>query len=369
MSINDLAKTLGDACYVFLAINFLWGLYNIIVGFRRVKELSFRNHDEQAEFMDEVLEPLRAGHYDTVDEMCNDDARALPQLIELAVTNRGLGYDQLRQVVTEVLQRDVMGDLEYRTNWIATVIKCGPLLGLFGTVLGMMAAFGRIGTGEKVQPSQIADEISIALICTAMGLGTAIPFNFMLASLTARIRRFQDALGAGLARALDVLKSRMLSEDSAVRRRCNLASAWAAPDSDELIVRKPHQRAARVRHHGDGRPGVHDEHLLPRDVRHRGADAGRSARRQPRRPARRRHVGHPHGRRRRRRQAGRRLPRRPREGRPRSATPTSRKTASAPPSKQGVADGKTDVLLKAEKKGAARRPVSHLRRRPRASKA
>ena len=59
-------------------------------------------------------------------------------------------------------------------DWIATVIKCGPLLGLFGTVLGMMAAFGRIGTGEKVQPSQIADEISIALICTAMGLGTAV---------------------------------------------------------------------------------------------------------------------------------------------------------------------------------------------------
>jgi len=209
MNINDLAKTLGDACYGFLAINFLWGLYNIIVGFRRVKELSFASHDEQAEFMDHVLEPLRAGQYDAVADTCSDDVRALPQLIELAVESRGLGYDQLRQVVTEVLQRDVMGDLEYRTNWVATVIKCGPLLGLFGTVLGMMAAFGRIGTGEKVQPSQIADEISIALICTAMGLGTAIPFNLLLASLTARIRRFQDALGAGLARALDVMKSRL----------------------------------------------------------------------------------------------------------------------------------------------------------------
>jgi biopolymer transport protein ExbB/TolQ len=209
MSINDIAKLMGDACYVFLAINFLWGLYNIIVGFRRVKELSFSNHEEQAEFMDQVLEPLKAGQYDAVVSLCNEDVRALPQLVELAVQGRGLGYDQMRQVVTEVLQRDVMGDLEYRTNWVATTIKCGPLLGLFGTVLGMMAAFGRIGTGEKVQPSQIADEISIALICTAMGLGTAIPFNLLLASMTARIRRFQDALGAGLARALDVLKKNM----------------------------------------------------------------------------------------------------------------------------------------------------------------
>jgi biopolymer transport protein ExbB/TolQ len=208
MNVNDLAKNLGDACYGFLAINFLWGLYNIVMGFRRVRELSFSSHDDQSAFVDEVMQLLQARRFDAVEELVRDDRRALPQLIELAVANRDLGYDQLRQVVTEILQRDVMGDLEYRTNWIATVIKCGPLLGLFGTVLGMMAAFGRIGTGEKVQPSQIADEISIALICTAMGLGTAIPFNFMLAGLTTRIRIFQDALGAGLMRVLDFLKTR-----------------------------------------------------------------------------------------------------------------------------------------------------------------
>jgi biopolymer transport protein ExbB/TolQ len=173
-----------------------------------VKELSFRTHDEQDEFIDEIMPMLQAGRFEAVEELTGDDPRALPQLVQLACANRQLSYDQLRQVLTEILQRDVMGDLEYRTNWIATTIKCGPLLGLFGTVLGMMAAFGRIGTGEKVEPSMIAAEISIALICTAMGLGTAIPFNFMLASLTTRIRVFQDALGAGLMRVLDFFKSR-----------------------------------------------------------------------------------------------------------------------------------------------------------------
>jgi biopolymer transport protein ExbB/TolQ len=208
MNVNDLAKMLGDACYIFLALNFVWGLYNIVMGFRRLKELNFTDHEEQAEFVDEVIQNLQAGRYDAVDELCNDDGRALPQLTQLAVANRGLGYDQLRQVVTEVLQRDVMADLEYRTNWVATVIKCGPLLGLFGTVLGMMAAFGRIGSGEQVEPYMIAKEISIALICTAMGLATAIPFNFILASLATRVRNFQDALGAGLMRVLDFLKTR-----------------------------------------------------------------------------------------------------------------------------------------------------------------
>ena len=208
MSINDIAAYLGNVCYGFLALNFLWGLYNVIMGFRRVKELSFGDHDEQAEFVDDIMQKLQAGRFDLIEEQTGEDPRALPQLIQLAVGNRQLGYDQLRQVVMEILQRDVMGDLEYRANWIATSIKCGPLLGLFGTVLGMMAAFGRIGTGEKVQPSQIAAEISIALVCTAMGLGTAIPFNFMLASLTTRIRVLQDALGAGLMRVLDYFKNR-----------------------------------------------------------------------------------------------------------------------------------------------------------------
>jgi biopolymer transport protein ExbB/TolQ len=207
-TINDLAKSLGDACYGFLTLNYVWGLYNVIMGFRRVRELNFGGHEEQAEYVDEIVQNLQAGNFAAVEELTNDDPRALPQLIDLAVANRDLGYDQMRQVVMEILQRDVMGDLEYRTNWIATTIKCGPLLGLFGTVLGMMAAFGRIGTGEKVEPSMIADEISIALICTAMGLGTAIPFNFMLASLTTRIRVMQDALGAGLMRVLDFFKNR-----------------------------------------------------------------------------------------------------------------------------------------------------------------
>jgi len=151
---------------------------------------------------------LEAGEYTAAAEMCADDSRALPQLAHVAILNRNIGYDPLRQLLMELLQQDVLGELEYRTGWIATTIKSGPLLGLFGTVLGMMAAFGRIGTGEKVQPSQIAAEISIALICTAMGLATAIPFNFLLAAISIRMRRLQESLGSGLVQILEHFKSR-----------------------------------------------------------------------------------------------------------------------------------------------------------------
>lgn len=208
MSANDLAQRLGDATYGFLAINFFWGLFCVIMAFRRVWQLGFRNRPQQEQFLDELLLKLDSGQYAVAAEMCAADPRALPQLASVAIANRHLGYDTLRQMLVELMQQDVLGELEYRTGWIATTIKSGPLLGLFGTVLGMMAAFGRIGQGEKVQPSQIADEISIALICTAMGLATAIPFNFLLASINIRIRRLQESLASGLVQVLEHFRAK-----------------------------------------------------------------------------------------------------------------------------------------------------------------
>jgi biopolymer transport protein ExbB len=208
MKINDLVDRLGDACYVFLALNFCWGLYCVIMAFRRVWQLSFSSRQRQANFLDELMPKIEAGQYVAAAEMCEGNPRALPQLAHVAILNRNIGFEPLRQMLTELLQQDVLGDLEYRTGWIATTIKSGPLLGLFGTVLGMMAAFGRIGQGEKVQPSQIADEISVALICTAMGLATAIPFNFLLAAINVRIRWLQESLASGLVRVLEHFKGR-----------------------------------------------------------------------------------------------------------------------------------------------------------------
>lgn len=203
MNVNYLAGYLGDACYGFLTLNFLWGLYCVILLWRRLGQLRFRSQLEQAEFLTQLERRLDAGDTEGAAAMCQTDPRALPQLALVAIDNRALGYDQVRQLIAELIHRDVLAELEYRLSWVVTVIKAGPLLGLFGTVLGMMAAFGRIGTGEKVQPSQIAHEISIALVCTAMGLMTAIPFSYILASLNIRVRMLQESLSSGLARVLE----------------------------------------------------------------------------------------------------------------------------------------------------------------------
>ena len=202
MDVLELVKWLADACYGLLALNFLWGLFCVILVWRRLGELRFRSAVAEAEYVEETDVLLRSRNYQAATEKSDYDFRALPRLVLLMLANREKEYGQLRQLVSTSLQRDILADIENRLSWIVTVIKNGPLLGLFGTVLGMMAAFGRIGTGEKVQPAQIADEISVALICTAMGLGTAIPFGYILAGLNSRTRVLQQSLESGLTRLL-----------------------------------------------------------------------------------------------------------------------------------------------------------------------
>jgi biopolymer transport protein ExbB len=204
---NAFVHSMDDLCYLFLALNALWGMFCVIVAWRRVQRLRFKSEEAQDAWMSEVLAPIRMGDYNSAAAMCEGDERALPQLVQLAIANRDLGYKKLRQFVVDYFQRNVLADLEYRVSWVMTVIKAGPLLGLYGTVMGMMAAFGRIGTGEKVQPSQIADDISVALIATAMGLTTAIPFTFMVSSINIRLRKMQDLVALGLSQLLDSMKT------------------------------------------------------------------------------------------------------------------------------------------------------------------
>lgn len=202
MGTLQMVKWLADACYGFLGLNFLWGMTCVITIWRRVTQLSFRSLKAETEFVESLEELLRAKKYKAAVERCDYDFRALPRLCLLMLMHHKQPYAQLRQLVASNVQRHFLGDLEHRLGSLVTVIKSGPLLGLFGTVLGMMAAFGRIGTGEKVQPSQIADEISVALICTAMGLGTAIPLGYILSHLSIKTRNLQDSLESNLARIL-----------------------------------------------------------------------------------------------------------------------------------------------------------------------
>jgi biopolymer transport protein ExbB len=206
MNISAIAGVVDKICYLLLALNFFWGLYCVITAYRRLSQFGFRNRTQENEFITELVTKLQNREYDEATEMCDGDIRAIPSLAHVALTNRNLGYEPMRQLVSETLSQDLLTDFDYRTGWIAVTIKSGPLLGLFGTVMGMMAAFSTIGSGVKVEPHHIARDISIALICTALGLLTAIPFNFLLASINNRLRKLTESISAGMLRVLEHFK-------------------------------------------------------------------------------------------------------------------------------------------------------------------
>jgi biopolymer transport protein ExbB/TolQ len=81
------------------------------------------------------------------------------------------------------------------------------MLGLLGTVLGMMAAFGKIAAAESVKPTELSNDIAFALITTAIGLAIAIPATACVASINIRIRKLEDQVSAGLVRILEIVSS------------------------------------------------------------------------------------------------------------------------------------------------------------------
>ncbi|MDW3222979.1 MAG: MotA/TolQ/ExbB proton channel family protein [Paracoccaceae bacterium] len=89
-----------------------------------------------------------------------------------------------------------LAGLERGFRLLDTVAQLAPLLGLFGTVLGMIEAFQSLqAAGSSVDPALLAGGIWVALLTTAVGLAVAMPTSMILAwfeSRTARERVFAD---------------------------------------------------------------------------------------------------------------------------------------------------------------------------------
>lgn len=205
--LSTITTYLGNADYAALALVALWGAFCMVMLVRRIRRVRFATEQQQEEFLNRLEELILRGDFNGALELCEPDPRALPQLVRLALLNRRLGLGRLRTLLVERFQRDVLGDLEYRLSWIYTVIKSAPMLGLFGTVLGMMGAFAKLSGGEKVDPTKLADDISLALVTTAIGLAIAIPLVLCTASASVQIRKLEDFVSSGLNRMLDMLKT------------------------------------------------------------------------------------------------------------------------------------------------------------------
>ncbi len=95
-------------------------------------------------------------------------------ILAAGLANRTQKREVLKDIIEDV-GRHVAHDLERYLNALGTIAAVTPLLGLLGTVVGMISVFATITNVGVGDPAELADGISQALITTAGGLSVAIP--------------------------------------------------------------------------------------------------------------------------------------------------------------------------------------------------
>jgi biopolymer transport protein ExbB len=210
IDLTPILSFLGYAIYTAMAVAFAYGVYCIIVLIRRVNQKSFPGREAAELFLDDVGEQLDASNFEGVTEICDSPelwARAVPQLITVAIENRNKPIRKIRQILGDFYEREIVSEFDSRLAWVNTIIKSAPMLGLLGTVVGMIGAFRKIAGQTNVDASALAEDISFALLTTACGLATAIPLVVLSNVGNVRITKLQGSVDEVMGIVLDDLEA------------------------------------------------------------------------------------------------------------------------------------------------------------------
>jgi biopolymer transport protein ExbB len=138
----------------------------------------------------------------------------LGQLLAIGIANR----DRPRALMVERMQdggRHVVHDLERFLNSLGTIAAVSPLLGLLGTVAGIIHAFNAITANGIGDPRVLSGGIGEALITTAAGLSVAIPSLIAYRFLRGKVERLVVRMEKEAMQLADALeeRSRLLASD------------------------------------------------------------------------------------------------------------------------------------------------------------
>ncbi|MDQ7785649.1 MAG: MotA/TolQ/ExbB proton channel family protein [Desulfomonilaceae bacterium] len=126
-----------------------------------------------------VLSACSSGDVDGALKKCDTWADSpMRRIVKAGLLHLGAGSETIRFMITENGNQEA-ARLEKNQRVLATVAYVAPLLGLLGTVSGMIKAFETIASHSVGDPSMLAAGISEALITTAAGLSVAIPVVIM----------------------------------------------------------------------------------------------------------------------------------------------------------------------------------------------
>ncbi|QDU59658.1 Biopolymer transport protein ExbB [Planctomycetes bacterium Pan216] len=111
-------------------------------------------------------------------------ARALTAGVERLSHGFDRGMDALMTVA-----EDGRMEMEHRVSPVATIGAVAPMVGLLGTVLGMILAFQQIAQGGQPRPAELAKDIGLSLVTTLEGIVIAVPAIFFFSLFKNRVAR------------------------------------------------------------------------------------------------------------------------------------------------------------------------------------
>jgi biopolymer transport protein ExbB len=172
------------------------------------------------------VEPaLLKGEFDKAREMTSKDDTAISRLLSIGLALQGTV--RRRNDVEEAMEESMMEtipQLQKRTHYLATFANLATLLGLLGTVSGLIHAFGAVATVNPAEKANLLSaSISEAMNCTAFGLMTAVPFVFIHAFLQTKTIDLISGLEVASTKFLNAITERTATR--AQGRNLGLVSA------------------------------------------------------------------------------------------------------------------------------------------------
>lgn len=172
----------GPICWVILAC----GVLAFAVFIERGLHLH-RARIKADDFLKGVFNILRRNNIAEALTICEETPGPVAYIVKTAILHRGDRKENLRAAVDDTGLAEI-SRMERRLVVVATVAQIAPLLGLLGTVLGMVKSLLALQTqGALVQSPDVLGGLMRALICTAAGLTVAIPcyaaFNLLVVKI------------------------------------------------------------------------------------------------------------------------------------------------------------------------------------------
>ncbi|WP_245803883.1 MotA/TolQ/ExbB proton channel family protein [Geothermobacter hydrogeniphilus] len=152
----------------------------------------------------DVIDLVQKKKIDEALVVCQRTPSPLSRVVLAALRQSGRPREHIKTIASEVASREGVA-LESYLGLLSTIATISPLLGLLGTVLGMIQAFNVIATAGVSTPATLGGGISQALITTAAGMAVAIPVILAHRFLTGQMNRLVVEMQEFILRIVDLL--------------------------------------------------------------------------------------------------------------------------------------------------------------------